>query len=397
MRSIIILLLFPLLSYGQQHDNIWLFGYNSSGFFDGVEGVIVDFKQDSLSFNYIPLTYEIDISSSSMSDEEGNLLFYTNGCLVLNKNHEIMENGEGLNPGEVSEIKCPTGYPGGLQSSLILPMPEHDSIFYILHKRIDYEYTPIFDVITDKLLFSIVNMKLENGLGRVTTKNEELWVENQTFGELTAVKHANGVDWWIISMSDMSNEYLFFLLSSTGIDFFHSQEIGIEATKTGSSGAQSNFSPDGSKFARFNPTDGLFLFDFDREEGLLSNFKHIEIDSTAFAGGVVFSSNSRILYVPTDSNLYQFDLQAENIEESRILIDTYDGYTSPFATYFFNAQLAPDCKIYINTFATVDVLHVIHNPNELGPACNFEQHAIQLPFNHRRSLPHFPNYRLGPL
>jgi hypothetical protein len=54
MRSIIILLLFPLLGYGQQHDNIWLFGYNSSGFFDGVEGVIADFNQDSVTFNYVP-------------------------------------------------------------------------------------------------------------------------------------------------------------------------------------------------------------------------------------------------------------------------------------------------------------------------------------------------------
>jgi hypothetical protein len=129
----------------------------------------------------------------------------------------------------------------------------------------------------------------------------------------------------------------------------------------------------------------------------LDNFQHIEINDGALFGGAVISPNSKVLYIPTDEHLYQFHLESEDIEASKILIDTFDGYASPFSTLFYNAQLAPDCKIYINTFATVDVLHVIHNPNELGQACNFEQHAVQLPFNHLRSLPHFPNYRLGPL
>jgi hypothetical protein len=137
-----------------------------------------------------------------------------------------MENGEDLNPGEVSDTWCPTGYTSGQQSTLILPMPQTDSIYYIFHKSIAYEYSPDFDVVTDKLLYTVVDIKLNDNKGGVVTKNEELWIEEQTYGELTAVKHANGKDWWIISMSDQSNEYLFFILSSIGVSFSHTQEIG---------------------------------------------------------------------------------------------------------------------------------------------------------------------------
>lgn len=73
-----------------------------------------------------------------------------------------------------------------------------------------------------------------------------------------------------------------------------------------------------------------------------------------------------------------------DIVNPKTLIGVFDGYQSPFPTTFFNAQLAPDCKVYINSLTTVDVLHVIHNPDEPGLACNFEQHAVQLPFNHLR-------------
>ena len=79
------------------------------------------------------------------------------------------------------------------------------------------------------------------------------------------------------------------------------------------------------------------------------------------------------------------------------MVAEYDGFLAPFPTRFSQVQLAPDCKLYVNTFATVDVLHVLHNPDEPGLACNVEQHAIQLPFNYGQALPHFPNYRLGPL
>ncbi|GIV32304.1 MAG: hypothetical protein KatS3mg030_610 [Saprospiraceae bacterium] len=34
-----------------------------------------------------------------MSDAEGHLLFYSNGCEVMNWAHQLVENGDSINPG----------------------------------------------------------------------------------------------------------------------------------------------------------------------------------------------------------------------------------------------------------------------------------------------------------
>src|SRR5690606_17747090 len=67
---------------------------------------------------------------------------------------------------------------------------------------------------------------------------------------------------------------------------------------------------------------------------------------------------------------------------------------SPFPTYFFQARLAPDGKIYIVSTNTNNILHVIHDPDSLGLACNVEQHGVTLPALTGYILPNFANYRL---
>ena len=398
MKKLLLFLFLPISLLSQKYDNVWLFGYNSSAIIDGIEGVEINFESSPINIEYDPITLFLKSGSSCISSSNGDLLFYTNGCSIANRNHEIILNGNDLNPGEVHDIQCSTGYTSGIQSNFFLPMPDNDSIFYLFHKGLEYYYEPQFNVITSVLYNSIINLSpSNNNYGEVIEKNIPIIVDSLGAGQLTAVKHANGKDWFIVSPKYLSNKYHILTLTEQGTQPFFEQEIGNSTVLGGEGGGQAVFSPNGKKYIRYTPSDGIFIFDFDRTEGMLSNFQHIPINDGAFAGGAVVSPSSRFLYIPSEHNLYQFDLQAEDITASKILIDTFDGYTSPFPTTFFNGQLAPDCKIYINTFATVDVLHVIHNPDELGIACNFEQHAIQLPFNHLRSLPHFPNYRLGPL
>ena len=81
-------------------------------------------------------------------------------------------------------------------------------------------------------------------------------------------------------------------------------------------------------------------------------------------------------------------------------IDTiaiWDLYSSSGNTAFKTSQLMPDGKIYYSSTSNTDVLHVIHRPNLPGKACNLQQHGVSLPAYNLRSIPHFPNYRLGAL
>jgi hypothetical protein len=66
----------------------------------------------------------------------------------------------------------------------------------------------------------------------------------------------------------------------------------------------------------------------------------------------------------------------------------------PLKTTFFQGMLAPDGKIYFTYTFSVNMLHVIHSPNEPGLACNLEQHGLELPTLHSFSVPNFPYFRL---
>ncbi len=93
-------------------------------------------------------------------------------------------------------------------------------------------------------------------------------------------------------------------------------------------------------------------------------------------------------------------MNANNIAASLITVAEYDGYVSPpsssipFPTTFFQGMLAPNGKIYITANNGVDVLHIIHEPNQAGLACNVEQHGLQMPTRHSFQVPNFPHFRL---
>src|SRR5690606_23919909 len=103
------------------------------------------------------------------------------------------------------------------------------------------------------------------------------------------------------------------LLSPFGLSIFSQQQIGNFTSSQSQGGGQAVFSPDGSKYIRYNPIDGIFIFGFDRSNGNLYDFQHIDINDGAFAGGVAVSSNSTYLYVSSEQYLYQFDLQSDDI------------------------------------------------------------------------------------
>lgn len=394
---LILFLLSPFLVDAQvKHDYNWMFGYAGS---DGYP----DFGNTQISFNENPLAISkaeggemwIYISNATISDQEGNLLFYTNGCSIADATHQTMANGDSLNLGEVHDMKCDYGYSAGSQSCLILPLPENKNIYYLFHQHLVYEYHPEYDVINDQLLYTKVDMSLQNGLGGVVEKNVEIMRDTIYYGGLTAVKHSNGKDWWIVNPQDENDKYYTFLFTSEGIVDTIEQQIGNVTSRNGIGAAL--FTPNGEQYIRYNHRDGLFVFDFDRTTGLLSHFRHRNLVRNAgIVNGVAVSPNSRYLYIHHSSVLYQYDLKSfPNFLDSKIEIDTYDGFESPFNTNFSRSQLGPDCRIYINSTSSVDVLHVINKPDERGKACDFRQHYVQLPTLHRASIPHFPNYRLG--
>ncbi len=96
--------------------------------------------------------------------------------------------------------------------------------------------------------------------------------------------------------------------------------------------------------------------------------------------------------------MWQFDLWAADISESRVLIAEKDTAFKPELSQefkaFYSCRLGPDGKIYMCGTGGHRYWNVIHQPNEKGKACDFRQHDIKLPTWNYASIPNFPNYRL---
>ena len=400
-----ILLFFSFHSAAQvKHDYVWLFGTFGPGEPNNPDtrfGMnIFDFNNSEANLYKEFMDVEFFATNSSICNNDGQLLFFSNGCKVFNADFEVMENGSGLNPGTAySTNNCPDGGNSIANGLLILPLPNNENIYYIFHLS-NEAGTGVYNPHTAKLYYSKVDMSMNNSLGAVVEKNQTVIADTLSIA-MHAVKHDNGTDWWVFTGKAHKDEYFSVLFTENGIEEVNLQEnIGGIPDQFGNGGIQGCFSPDGSMYARYVAGQSIYLFDFDRSNGELFNYREMffvdTIPSYDF-GGVAFSSNNRFLYMCNTRNLWQFDLQAANVQASRTHIAEYDGYEYlDFAkTYFFNMRLAPDCKIYMPSLNASDILHVIHNPNKKGTACNFIQHELKLPAVNFASIPNFPNYRLG--
>jgi hypothetical protein len=282
---------------------------------------------------------------------------------------------------------------GGLlipEGALILPMPDDTNIYYLFHETLDDSYG-----FTTKLLYSTIDRRLDAGNGKVVNKNINLIVDSLSAGMITATRHANGRDWWVVKPHFGGDSVSIFMLSPLGISNLHNQQI--DGFDVNSYEGQAVFSPDGSIYARQDAASHrMLIFDFDRCDGQFSNKRIINYDHFK-ASGVAISENSKVLYFSNEDTIFQYDLTAGNIAASQQVVAVYDSFVSPFASSFFLAQLGPDGKIYISCGNGVNVMHRIDYPDSLGLACHVCQHCVSLPAYNAFSIPNYPYFRLGAL
>ena len=353
----------------------------------------MDFFSGSMVVSTVDRGIDFGRTSANITDMEGHLLFSTNGAYIANVTGDTMFNGSGLNPSMYT-----SWWPVGLhiaQGCLILPKPSTPGIYYLFHGTID----DLSSSLSHHLYLTSIDMSLDSGLGGVLSKNEILIADTLNEGRITAVRHANGRDWWVFCFKANTNIHYRLLLTPSGVSVNGTQAIGEVRTPDH---GQACFSPDGSRYAYYSGfgTADLDIFNFDRCTGLFSNPVNINIDDSNSLGGVAFSPNGRFLYVSSVLDVYQYDTEASDIAASMVHIAHWDSTYSPsppFATVFDIAQLAPDGKIYIGTGNSTLRMHVINNPDEPGLACNMVQHSVELPRYYSNSLPNHPNYFLGPV
>lgn len=379
----------------QNRANIWMMGVFT---FNGGSKCGIEFTNIEPDTFSIVRDLPFYLTNAAICDTTGALLFYTNGTYIANRNNDSLYNCLEFNKGFVSDLYFPDGL-GVFQGAIVLPKPSSPTEYYVVStsgEQGDFygkSNAPIH------LSCSKIDMTLDGGLGGIVPdfKNVFLVEDTLVLGRLTACKHANGRDWWLISHKFYSDRYFKFLITPDTISGPYSQDIGSFVDKD--IVGMSVFSPDGSKFACLNPNDTLDIFSFDRCTGEFSDPVKILLPDS-LSTSCSFSPNSRFLYATQFEHLYQLDMWATDIPSSLITIAEYDGWTDPESNnlppYFSLNQLAPDGKIYICSWHSTKILHVINSPDELGAACDFQQHSFKLPrWNY--NMPNFPNYDLSAL
>lgn len=386
MRIVIFFLLIVNALNGQGINNKWMFGYDCCS--GNYSTMIVDFSTGNFDVTVTPTQMSFSETNSVTCDSSGNLLFYSNGAYIANALHDTMLNGSGLNPGTFTTNHAHYGLTLP-QGNLVIPIPGETSKYYLFHETSD---DPGVTYATYYLYYSIVDMTLDGGLGGVLQKNTILLSDTLVEGRLTATKHANGRDWWLISHKLYSGKMFKFLITPIGIQSSIVQDL---ITWRDSYFGQAVFSMQGNKFAYYEPFGDLDIWDFDRCTGNFSNLIHIDINDSMPTGGVAFSPSGRFLYVSSTDYIYQFDMSSSNIATSKITVGVYDETGDPNSANFYLSHLALDGKIYINCANSSKLMHVINSPDSLGTACDFCQHCITLPGKNAFTMPNHPNYFLG--
>ncbi len=360
-------------SYARKENNVWI---------NGAEGI--DFNASPPKpLNAIWQSYYYEMGSASVCDAQGQLLFYSDGNFIWDRNNNIMLHGRDINNnGNMSPNTCFIE-PSFGQSSynfdgvVILPMPGSSHKYYVFSVPFLYRRQSnglYADSWQGKLYATIVDMELNKGMGDVDTAYRGVLVAEEMAGNLHAVAGAD-CNYWLLGYGS-NGRYKAFQIDAQGIN-----TTPVESTLDTlfhPSVGELNVSPDGRKAALANFYQ-VQVSDFDATSGLFSNDTSINVQEAKY---MAFSPDSRVLYTSGLVGLCQFNMNALNTPFTLLTINNLTSYE-----YNAPLRLAPDGKIYL-THCFLDSTQfynisttgaVIQQPNVLGAGCQLELLTTKLP------------------
>lgn len=405
MKKIIlfIALFFFCKAFSQKEANNWFFGQQAG----------IQFMDDGSVQLLNGSQMNTNEGCSSMSDTEGNLLFYTDGRNVWDRNHVIMPNGNyNANTGLL-------GDPSSTQSGIIVPKKGDPNIYYIFtvdephHTNASVypnQYTGTYDEpngfqsipeaddgFNNGLNYSVVDLSITgtNGsIGDVSLRNQHLLTYNPDITneakykcseKITAVKNNTGTGYWVVT--HFIDKFYSFFIDDTGVT--ETPVITQITPVVPTEGYRRNAigcikaSPDGAYIGIAHQqlgleeggtatNGGLYLYNFNNATGVLSN--PVIIKNNARPYGLEFSPEVKKLYVSYDAfagfgGIHQYDLESADIPASDVLISGTNGAST--------MQLGPNGKIYraVNGSPALDV---INSPEESGALCGYVAQGVAL-------------------
>lgn len=372
--------------FAQNEGNVWYFG-NKIG---------VDFNNGS-PVQLSDSQMEAFEGCASISDANGNLLFYTDGGgqppasgmpggTIWNRNHEVVYEMQGSEGGGNS----------ARQSAVFIPKPGTANIYllFTMEQIVFDEGGPIAGQPEGRgLSYFEIDLSLNGGLGGIAVADERVLVP--AYEGLCAVRHSNGTDYWIIVRNATTNQLNVFPVTVDGVG----SPAVYDAPGNGSGYIKA--SPNGQHL--FVESDVNTLYNFDPFSGDISS--PVTVDFMGEVGE--FSPNSRYFYgialeLLNDSiGIIQIDLEADDVPASANLIATTPFFDENTGGLYLSGQIqvAPDGNIYFILFNATSsdyFLSAINCPSTSDASVDFFALPLTVPdfdsFDSFFGLPNFSNH-----
>ncbi len=319
---------------------------------------------------------------SVVSDNAGNLLFYTDGISVWDATHTVMQGvGGGLDGS--SDGGAITG--SSVQGAVIMQMPGSTVRYMII--SVDC----MQDVMAGSskgMRLTVVDMSLKGGKGDIVASQKNSQLRNglaaNLVGEMIGVVSGDCNTNWIVVHGVGVNGNKFYAykitsgstvnnISGGGSPVISTVGPTLAANDQGRGSmvfSHSAVAPNIHKMGLTSQGVGAFLFDFNTSTGVVSNATTISSSNTMFYYGAEFSPDNSKFYFSNyissgNPSLYQYDLNTTALNS--LPNATTDDIGS--------IRLAPDNKLYCAP-RLGSGLSVINSPNSSFAAINFVKDVI---------------------
>ncbi len=374
-----------LCCYGQDLQNAnWYFGDRAGlNFSTGSPVELTDMPTSSTFFNN-----QILEGSATVSDKNGNLLFYTNGEEVYSYNHQIMDSGTGL-----------YGHESSAQNVVIIPRPGNSNQFYIVTRD-------GHSGLSQGLHYSIVDLSFNAGLGKVISKNIVLkdhfganidlnynYAGQPKSEKITSTFNSDGINYWLVTQ--IKNYIYSYSVTASGISLTPINNYLIPIENYASEYIK--VSPDGTRIVTtvdFSGTSRVCYIagNFNTLTGAITNM-NINItpalnDNIIRPKEMEFSPNSNFLYFYISGNtssLHKYNFLTAQTSQ----VSSSVGFLSRNSL-----RLAIDGKIYIPSIGT-NKFSVINNPDNYSNP-GYTNESLNISRNTNVGLPQWVHWHDQP-
>ncbi|UXP32513.1 PKD domain-containing protein [Reichenbachiella agarivorans] len=317
--------------------------------------------------------------ASSVSDLNGELLFYTNGVTVWNKEHQIMPNGTNIGGDSTS-----------MQGVMIVPFPGDTTTFYV------FTSDPVYGDNSYNMRYSVVDMKRDLMRGAVVEKNMPFFTNSTE--RMTGLGVGQGVT-WLITHEFGNNQFRSYPLTGAGIGNPITSSAGsvLRLDEEKNATAELQVAQSGNYIAmaiQDTNENYIELFEID-SLGVIEQIAKIDIEEPlpALIYGVEFSGGAEKLYVSTNSNgskLLQYDLDSIQAPTAEADIMASKFVMGSNATLQYGAlQTGSDGIIYMAIDGQTTV-GTINNPANDDAGASFIEDGFDLQGRTSRlGLPNF--------